>query len=81
MVSLLQPHYPELLVAFRLPGEQRLAWVVRPDDHDLRAYLNDWFALAPSADLDGVVGVDVFDLLTFLDCWFTVSAGGDCSPF
>ncbi len=44
VVALLRPHYPELRVAFRLPGQQRLAWILRPGDLDLLAYLHDWFS-------------------------------------
>jgi membrane-bound lytic murein transglycosylase F len=43
VVTLLQPHYPELQFAVSLPGEQRLSWMVGRDDHDLQALLDDWF--------------------------------------
>lgn len=38
---------------------------------DLFAYLNAWFASAPSADLNGIDGVTVQDLFGFLVRWFT----------
>ncbi len=48
------------------------------DVFDLLAYVNAWFAAAPSADLTGDGATDVFDLLQFLDCWFQASAGSPC---
>jgi subtilisin-like proprotein convertase family protein len=37
---------------------------------DLLGYLDGWFAVEGSADLDCSGTVDVFDLLDYLDCWF-----------
>lgn len=38
--------------------------------NDLFAYLDAWFAVESSADIDGMVGVGVSDLFYFLDLWF-----------
>ncbi len=43
VTDLLHPHYPELHVAFRLPGVQQMAWIVRSNEHDLHAFLDEWF--------------------------------------
>jgi hypothetical protein len=48
------------------------------DVFDLLAYLDDWFAAAPAADLDLSAGITVFDLLTYLDGWFAVTGGAPC---
>ena len=44
---------------------------------DLFDYLDAWFTLAPTADLNGDTNVTVQDLFDYLDLWFAGSASAD----